>query len=142
MLAVRVFWSISAGDQIFVGAEEAVRVGEIWSTDDDVRLKAQGSIVNALGASGINFKADNLLLEAGDGGVGDSGDANVIYIDQLSTGFLTARGAGDIYLVEKTGDINVSTIYSSGGGVYLVAWSIVDALGTDFVNIHGSTIFG
>ena len=132
---------IDAGKQIFVGSKEALPIGQIWSGGEDVRLKTRGDITNALSSSDTNFKSRHLLLESGlTGGIGMADD--VIFIDQTADGYLTARGQLGIYITERTGDIQVSTIYSASGDVRLTApGNIVDALNTSFVNIEAGDIW-
>ena len=132
--------NVTAGSQSFLGSEAAVAIGQM-NVGGNLRIKAQGNLTNTLGAAATNIVSDDLLLEAGQGGIGGNSAAQRIYLDQSATGTLTARGAGGIYLTERAGDMNVNTIYSQSSDVDLVAdGSIVDAQDNDFVNIEANDI--
>jgi hypothetical protein len=85
------------------------------SATDQARIKVLGSISNESAASPA-VQTGDLVLEAANGGIantGTSGEAEPVRLDLLPGATLTARAEDDINLVETTGDMNVSTVFST-----------------------------
>jgi len=128
---------VTAGGESYVGSESAIELGSL-NVDGNLRVRAQGELSNGGNSASTNITSDNLVLESGDGGIGSDG---MVYVDQTVGATLTARGTGDINITERTGDMNINTVYSAGGDVTLVAdGSILDHNNTEFVNIEADSI--
>jgi len=125
------------------GSETSLNLGQIVA-GDDVRIKSRPGIFNAAAAGIVNILGGDLILESGNNAVGTA--AAPIFIELQPGATLTARAALDVYVSQHNaastaGDMNVETVSSDTGGVYLVAdGSIVDALGTDTPKIGASHI--
>ncbi|MCH8148426.1 MAG: diaminopimelate decarboxylase, partial [Planctomycetes bacterium] len=67
---------------------------------------------------------------------------DIINIDLDPGGTVTARASGDIYITETSGDMNVATMFSQTGGVFLttLSGSIVDGLNHEFEKIRANGI--
>ncbi|BCS96179.1 hypothetical protein DSLASN_18110 [Desulfoluna limicola] len=144
----------TTGGDIFVGSapvagsERLLQVNRIQAgTSGDpgsIRLKVGAGISNAAPAGTINITGGDLLLEAGDGGIGS--DAAPLITDLFGTSTLTARATQGIYLQEHNagntaGSMYIESVYSESGIAHLVAdGSIVDALNTDFTKIKAVSI--
>jgi len=129
---------VDAGGKVYLGSESDIRIVHIYAGDglvgDNVRIKGGESILNVAGSSATNFRSADIILEAAKGTIGT--ESMPIYTNILGDGTITARAQDKIHIVERDGDINVSTMYAQQGGVYLWAdGSIVDALDHDFTNI-------
>ncbi|EAR60225.1 type I secretion target repeat protein [Oceanospirillum sp. MED92] len=131
--------SFSATGNIYIGSEKDIRVKSV-AAGDAVRIKSAKSLINEADAGVAAVTGGNLVLEAADGTIGSSTDK--FLIDLQADALLTARASGDIYVVEKDGNINVATIYSQSGLVYLdaQAGSIVDGLNHEYENIRAANI--
>ncbi|WP_315980889.1 hypothetical protein [Aliamphritea spongicola] len=128
-----------AGGDLYLGSEKTLNLKNI--SGDNVRVKSKESLVDASAASSPAVSAtSSLILEAGTGAIGSSSDRMTIDLGASAT--LTARARGDIYITEVNSDLNVATIYSSGGTVDLnaVSGSIVDGLNHDYENIRAQNI--
>ena len=126
---------------IFLGSKADLNLEEVTSTGT-VRIKTQGSIINATGdQTTINVAGENVVLEAGQGSIGTQGAQ--ILLDVEANTAITARASGDIYLIETSGDMEVGTLFSQQGGIQLTAnqGAVVDALNHDFANVSAKTYF-
>ena len=123
----------------FIGSELDINLDQITATGE-IRVKSGQNVINAASGAGALIIGGDLILEAGEGFIGEEG--NRITTDLKPDGNVTARAAKDIYLVELAGDMNVATIFSRDGGAYLVAeqGSITDGLNNDFENIRTGTV--
>ena len=130
--------SATGSGDVFLGSELDVKLDTVVA-GDTVRIKTGKSIINAAGANVTNVTSNDVILEAADGSIGSASDQ--IYINLAADAIFTARVSGDIYLTERTDDINVGTLYAQSGGIYLTAESgaIVDGLEHDFANISAAT---
>ena len=133
--------NVTAGGETFLGSESVLRLGTV-DVDDNARIRTSEDIINTLGAGGTNVIAQDLVLEAGQNGtIGGLADADRIYLNLTNDGVLTARASGSIYVTERAGPMNISTIYSRSGDVDLVAdGSILDDNDNGFVNIEANDI--
>ena len=100
------------------------------SVPGDTRVKVHGSILNAPASL---VQTGNLILEAANGGVGyipsdgiNPAVSQPLQLSLLPGATLTARGAGDVDIVE-TGSLNVDTVFSRGRAKLTAAGSILDA---------------
>ena len=122
----------------------------------DLRIRTKGVLVAIdSGFNGANVIGSNLVLEAGNSGIGVVTDNTfpnlatvgapvvVQVIDSASgQGSLTARAAKDIN-IEGIGNLPVGGIYSSSGGIYLSTidnGSIYDQIQSDFAKIQANDI--
>ncbi|GFS08016.1 hemolysin-type calcium-binding region, partial [Elysia marginata] len=130
--------SATGSGDVFLGSELDVKLDTVVA-GDTVRIKTGKSIINAGGSSVTNVTSSDVILEAADGSIGSASDQ--IYINLAADAIFTARVSGDIYLTERTDNINVGTLYAQSGGIYLTAESgaIVDGLDHDFANISAAT---
>jgi hypothetical protein len=108
------------------------------SVPGDTRVKVHGSILNAPVSL---VQTGNLILEAANGGVGyvpsdgiNPAVSQPMQISLLAGATLTARGAGDVDVVE-TGDLNVDTVFSRGKAKLTAAGSILDAYPGSELNV-------
>ncbi|MEH6829476.1 MAG: calcium-binding protein [Sulfitobacter sp.] len=127
----------TAGGQSFIGSEAALALNLI-DVNGDLRIRAQGAISDNRTSTTPNITSDDLLLEAGDGGIGEAGH---IFINQSTGSGLTARAGGSISITETAGDMRVSTIFSRSDINLVAQRSILDHIGTNFVNIQGDSLF-
>ncbi len=87
-----------------------------------------------------------MILEAATGSIGTSLKPLTIELDNPtsppSLATLVARASSDIYITAPTGNINVESIYSASGGVYLTSQngSILDGLDNSFTKIMANHI--
>ncbi len=123
-----------ADASIYLGSEQVLALGTVESSGV-VRIKSATGLSNGLDGSGINVAGADVVLEAGTGAIGQADSA--IRVDVVAGTTLTARATGDIHLVETAGDMEVGTLYSQTGGIFLesVTGSIVDGLNHSFANI-------
>jgi hypothetical protein len=144
----------TAGDDIFLGSapvdglERLLQINRIQAGDTadpgSVRIKVGAGISNAAGAGSVNVLSGDLLLEAGDGGVGT--EQTPFITDLFGTSTITARATEGVYISEQNaggtaGNMYVESVYSETGVASLVAdGSIVDALNTDFTKIKAVSI--
>ncbi len=133
---------VQAHDSVYLGSEtHDLRLGTV-QTDltDEIRLKSGQGIVNALDASGTNVIGGNTILEAANGSIGTA--LLPVYSNLGASATITGRALSDIHLVERSGNMNVETMFSETGGVYLTTLngSIVDALDTDFTKVAANHV--
>ena len=144
----------TAGDDIFLGTapvnglERLLQIDRIQAGDmadpGSVRIKAGAGIGNGADAGPVNILSGNLLLEAGDGGVGTA--QMPLITDLFGTATITARASQGVYLSEHNadgtaGNMYVESVYSEAGVADLGAdGSIVDALDNDFTKIKAISI--
>src|SRR5208283_1762633 len=130
---------INAGANVYLGAEDYNLNIDHITAGQDVRIKSKAGVFN-VAASGANVTAADLILEASATTIGTSSDDPFI-TDLSAGGTITARAGSDIYIEELSGNMNVDTMYSQSGGVYLAAsnGSILDALQSGLVNIEANS---
>jgi hypothetical protein len=114
-----------------------------FSVPGDTRVKVLGSILNAPTSL---VQTGNLILEAANGGVGyvpsdgiSPAVSQPMRLSLLSGATLTARGAGDVDVVE-TGDLNVDTVFSRGKARLAAAGSILDAYDSSELNVLAGSV--
>jgi Ca2+-binding RTX toxin-like protein len=129
---------VTAVRNLYLGSEETVNIAQ--ASGDHVRIKSKQSLTDQSVVVPAVTARSSLILEAGNGAIGSA--ANRFTIDTGSTALFTARAKHDIDIAEVSGDINVATIYSSGGTVDLVAntGSIVDGFDSEYENIRARNI--
>ncbi len=138
---------VDAHDSVYVGSEDnSINLGLV-ETDgaagaDDVRLKSGQAITNADGNGATNVIAGDTILEAANGAIGTAGTP--VYLNLTPGGTITGRASTNIYLIERSGDMNVEFMFAQSGsdGVVLKTLNgdIVDALDTDFTKIAANHV--
>jgi len=141
--------TVDAEKQVFLGSESTVSINAFEAGDatvgDNARIKVGESILRAAGSNSA-IRAGDLVLEAGDGTIGQSGAGKDILINllggALQDGVLTARAHDDVYVTETAGNLNIGTVFADLGGAYLkaLAGSMVDGLNHGFVKIKANLI--
>jgi filamentous hemagglutinin family protein len=126
--------TINAKNEVYLGSEGAldggsgdINVKSITSSQGDIRIKVAKGIKDVqTGANTAAISGRNLLVEGGSGGIGTQ--AAPLKLD-LQDGYkVTARATGDVYLKELTGNMNVSSVFSTGTASLIAAGSIIDGL--------------
>ncbi len=126
----------STAGGVYLGSEENVRLGLI-QTPGEIRVKVSGSLSSATPGI-VNVIGDRVILEGAHGGIG-SVDAPLLVNLGIGTA-LTARAAGDIYLTELDGNMNVDTMFSKED-IYLIAdGSILDAFNSTEMNVRADSV--
>src|SRR5690606_829248 len=130
---------ILAETHVYFGSSIDIHIESVQA-GDVIRIKGSDGIYNATSGTDAIIIGDDLILEASEESIGTA--LQPIYTDLFAESILTATAGEDIYIVEKAGNINVGTIYSESGGVYLTAetGSIVDGLNHDFENIAANLL--
>src|SRR5690606_4684192 len=97
--------------------EQDLRINRVTATED-IRIKAAGSLINAVAGSGaVNVTGGNLILESANGGIGATPDpvagalSSPLRISLNPDASLIARAAGDIWIETPQG-LTVDTVYS------------------------------
>jgi hypothetical protein len=112
----------------------ALNVGQIQSQTSDVILTSAGSILNGSNnPATVNITGNQINLTSSNGGIGSSATSLVINNQNAATtgnNYLTSSSAGDTYITESAGLMNVNTVTSSNGNVGLTAVSGDIDLGT------------
>ncbi|WP_425350937.1 beta strand repeat-containing protein, partial [Methylobacterium aquaticum] len=130
-----------ADGQIFLGTQGGFKLTSVVSANgEEIRIKAKTGITNVGDANGATVRGGNLVLEGGDGGIGEA--ARVIGIDLKNTSTLTVRTAQDIFITERSGDLNLESAYSQSGTVTLVSdtGGILDGVATDTNKIVAGSV--
>jgi hypothetical protein len=110
--------AVAGNGLAFIGSEQDLRLDQISATGD-IRIKTAGSLINGSAITGTaNVIGNNLILEAGNGGIGAIPDGSgavysPLWITLLNGGGVTARSANDMWL-ESMGDLSVDTLFSRG----------------------------
>ena len=137
---------VIAGSSVFIDSRSNVRINQVVAGgtpnyQGNIRVYTVGSgtsVVNASVSGAPNLEGQNLILEAGSGGIGGAGGANPITIDLVDHGTLTARAQSDVSILavmgalpgDNLGNIYLASVYSSSGNAYLTAQGgIIDAFG-------------
>ncbi|GGD07341.1 leukotoxin LktA family filamentous adhesin [Halopseudomonas salina] len=115
--------NVAARDAIFIESAASLTVGEIVSTDADVRLIVDGAIAAQAGVN--NIKAHDLYLANTQGEIGSAAQAMNV---QLSGALRQAGAAGDLYLRHSGGNLLVGSV---GAGGMLSLSNDRDILGYD-----------
>ncbi len=132
---VRDSLNIVAGQDIFIGSEQDIKIDHITSTSSDsVVIKGGQGIYNVASDSNANIDAGNIILEAARGSIGSV----LSSISYDSPTAFTARAGQDIYL-KNSGDMLVSTLFARNH-IQLEAVNIIDALDTDNINIRSKSL--
>jgi hypothetical protein len=131
--------NIEAGSYVYLGSESDINI-DLVEAGDTVRIKGAQGIFNVAVAGATNVVSGDLVLEAAEKSIGTQ--AKPIYTNLTDTGILTARAGTDIYIVERSGNMNVGTMFAKTGGVYLttLSGSIVDGLDHDLKNIQAGRV--
>ncbi|WP_162520882.1 leukotoxin LktA family filamentous adhesin [Pseudaquabacterium pictum] len=115
----------STGSAVLRNWQGGLRLGDV-NAEGTVQLHTEGDITRADGSTG-NLSARALVLRSDNGAIGSA--AAPLSIDlPTSAGSLGATAAGTIAITERTGDLRLGRVASSGGDVWLRAptGSIVD----------------
>jgi hypothetical protein len=108
-----------------------------------IRVKTQGSIINARTDSAYNIQSNGLILEAETGYIGTS--AKSVLIDMTGAGSLTARADSNVYIRETSGDLNVSAVYANDYIDLRAQGSLLDAdnddATTQYWNIYSESAY-
>jgi Ca2+-binding RTX toxin-like protein len=133
---------VRAQESVYLGSEQNnININLVRTAlDKDIRIKSGQGIANvASSASAVNVIGGNTILEAASGSIGT--EARPINTDLGTDATITGRAKDDIYIVEKSGNMNLEFMYAETGGVYLIAdGSILDALDTDFTKIAANHV--
>lgn len=78
-----------------------------------IRVKSSTDIVDSSASGGVNFRGKDILIEAGDGEIGEAG--HDITVDIFSGGGLTARADGDVRITAPTTDLLIRQFFSAFG---------------------------
>jgi len=138
--------NVTADTFVYLGSEQDMRIDRIVA-GGLVQLKLDGSILDGLAeASGTpessNIVAGSLLLEAGRGSVGSSGDDFDVTIQDGRT--FIGRAENSIWLTATTGDLAVDVVFAREDiTLRTLDGSILDAYRTDNTNIlaHSLNLF-
>jgi Ca2+-binding RTX toxin-like protein len=114
-----------------------LNVGQVTSTGGDVKLEAVGSISNALGATGVNVKGDNITLWAHAGNIGIA--SQELRIDTADGGILSAYAFNSVYLVEVSNNLRIDQIQAVNGQAFIDAQKQVLSAGLSSTNVIGLT---
>ncbi|CAM2780863.1 LEPR-XLL domain-containing protein [Vibrio rarus] len=130
--------SATASGNVYLGSEQSMMIDSI--SGDNVRIKSKQSLTDETGTVASVSATSTLILEAGSGAIGSA--SNRFNIDLADDATLTARAQQDIYITEINSDLNIATIYSSGGTVDLQALngSILDSFDHEYENIRAQDI--
>ena len=130
---------LTASSHIFLGAETDVNLYAAHA-GDNLRVKVQGSILNARTDDQATLKGTNFILEAAKGGIGTA--LNPIRMDQVDGSALVARAQDSIYLSEILGDMSVDTLFSEQGVINLHAeGKVLDLFNDQALDIQANSIF-
>ncbi|GAM68906.1 hypothetical protein JCM19236_2903 [Vibrio sp. JCM 19236] len=126
--------SATATGNVYLGSEQSMQIDSV--SGDNVRIKSKQDLTDGTGNGASVSAGSTLILEAGSGAIGS--ESNRFNIDLAADATLTARAESDIFITEINSDINIATIFSSGGTVDLLAvnGSIVDSFDHDYENIR------
>jgi hypothetical protein len=143
---------VSASEDIVIDADTSVYLGSGYyqnvaydlnlnsvKAGTTIHIKGDKAIYNWTGTSATNIEGGDLILEAAGGPIGASD--NKLYTNLAPTATITARAQDDIYIVEREGNVNMETMFSEMGSIYLEAQgSIIDALDHDFTKIAANHV--
>jgi hypothetical protein len=101
--------NVAARGAIFIESASSLTVGEIASTDEDVRLIVDGAIAAQAGVN--NIKARDLYLANTQGDIGSAAQAMNL---QLSGALRQAGSAGGLYLKHSGGNLRVGSVAAGG----------------------------
>ena len=99
---------------INVEAERGVLTlaADVSAVFGNVRLVAGQGIVHSPTSVETNVAAQQIVLEVDSGNIGSA--ANPLYIDLLNDGALSASLASDLFVAERSGDLRIDQIETSG----------------------------
>src|SRR5690606_20256082 len=108
---------------------------------DIIRIKTNGNLLDGLAGSGINLTGTDILLEAGDGGIGEAGRPLTANMTGTAGG-LIARATADVRITAPQSDLRLESVYSKSGDAYLEATvgSILDALDSSATKVQAGFI--
>jgi len=98
-----------AGGPVYLGSDSSVTVHNLYSRDDQVRLKVYENILASAGILNVTAP-QGLVLEAAYGGIGTAESPLSVYLNEGKP--LTARAREDIYLFVPNGNLYVGYIYT------------------------------
>jgi hypothetical protein len=121
----------ATGDINLAGVTSDLYIDGIFSEEGAVTLAAEGSILNGNADTEWNINAASTILTAG-GSIGVDGNAlntemPLADAEQPGLGLIYATAAGDIFLNEVSGDMNVGLVQAGGTASLSAAVSILDA---------------
>ncbi|OPZ79006.1 MAG: hypothetical protein BWY78_00285 [Alphaproteobacteria bacterium ADurb.Bin438] len=131
--------TLSAKDYVYLGAEQDININKI-ETDLNKNITISGSngVYNvANDKSAVNIIGNNLVIEAGNGGIGKL-DAR-INLGLKDNAKITLRGVGDTY-ISSLNNLGVDYIYSKGLVDIKSLSNIFDARNDDKVNIRSNSL--
>ena len=117
-----------------------LNIDTVYSESGHMALGSESSIYDGIGSDQWNIKGLTLDMEAGDA-IGTQDDFFDIDLD--AEGFINATAAGDIFIAETAGDLNVGQVISTNGNVSLTSpTSILDEVELDDleVDVAGNSI--
>ncbi len=105
-----------------------LNVGTLNSPGGQIRLAAQGSILQAVGGKGVTGAAGGAVLSAVSGSIGsDSAPLNMDLTGPLDS----ARASGDIYIDQTSGGLQLGNFYAGGTGSITVDKGGISSLFAD-----------
>ncbi|WP_374407793.1 beta strand repeat-containing protein [Hydrogenophaga sp.] len=124
----------SAGDA-FIGSEADLRINNV-NVAGNARIKTAASLVNAAAVAGAtNVNAQNLILEAANGGIGARpGDAAAPLRISLAPGKSLVARASDNIWIDAPGNLVVDTVFSRADTKLEAGGSILDVGDADPLN--------
>ncbi len=106
-----------------------LNVNEVTSLTRDVLVGTTGaSLLDANNTSAANVTGRSIMLEAGTGTIGTSGNRFDINTSNGPNHTLSAIAGGDIFITETDGDLDVFQVESTGGNVRLRTTGSTDGI--------------
>ena len=117
-----------------------MNIESVFAAGDNAYLKADGSIFDALNNEFTKVRADDIVLTALGGTIGNVVLGTPNFLDVDASGTLDATAHGSIWISQTTLDMHVHQVLSQTGDVDLkAASSILDQAG-DVTDIFGNNI--
>ncbi len=128
--------SVASSRDVTIVVDGDFCAGNINAPDGNIDITATGSIFHWLNDPAVTITAINVNLRSLGGVIGESANPLGIVGSQVD-----ATAAGDIFLSEVSGDMQVGLIHSATGDVALVAdGAIVDVLNDPSVDVIGNNV--
>ncbi len=131
---------VSSGGNITLSGAGNIGIGFIQALAGHVAITAVGSITDVDGDTAADVQAITITLVSSQSSIG--GASNDLEIDTADTvaGLLSAAAAGNVYVTERSGRLNVqhaqsvaagdvrlATTETSASGEDIIAWSVVSS---------------
>ncbi|HHU63567.1 MAG TPA: hypothetical protein GXZ32_05095, partial [Clostridiales bacterium] len=128
----------TAKDGIYINQVDGLlNLGSINATHGNIWLKALKSILDNDNTDAVNIKGTDITLQSITGSIGTADN----FLDIIAAGVLNAAAKDGIYIYEVEGTMDVDTVTSAEGDVYLkTAGSILDSNANDEANVIGKNI--